>query len=324
MSAKPTVTLTLAGDSAKLEQAMSRVGSAAGTMSNKVGSASNEMQNAGRSAESLAEKSDTVDTRAMGFSDTIAGVSDGLKALSDDSMSTSEKMMALGMATSDVASGFTNFLIPMAAQAGTALKTGLGGAMSFVAAHPLMFALLALAAIFILLWMNSETFRDKVMAVFNVVAKFTKETLGAAWDWVVDKTLGFVNFYLSLPGRILGVFNSISDGIKNAFKAAFNFVADVWNRGIGQLSFTVPGWVPGIGGNTFSAPRIPKFHTGGVVPGMAGTEVLAILQAGERVSPRGTGGGGGTTLRFAGDLDSALASAIMELFRSGRITLETE
>jgi hypothetical protein len=46
------------------------------------------------------------------------------------------------------------------------------------------------------------------------------------------------------------------------------------NRGI---NIGVPGW--------------PTFHQGGVVPGTPGTEVLARLQAGETVTPRGQSGG---------------------------------
>jgi murein DD-endopeptidase MepM/ murein hydrolase activator NlpD len=39
---------------------------------------------------------------------------------------------------------------------------------------------------------------------------------------------------------------------------------------------------------------MPRFHTGGVVPGARGTEVPILAMAGETVTP--AGGGGGTTV----------------------------
>lgn len=85
-------------------------------------------------------------------------------------------------------------------------------------------------------------------------------------------------------GTIRRVFSGIGDGIKGAFRSAFNYVARAWNNTVGRLSFTVPGWVPGIGGNSVQAPRLPQFHAGGRVPGVPGSEVVAVLQAGETVS----------------------------------------
>jgi hypothetical protein len=48
-------------------------------------------------------------------------------------------------------------------------------------------------------------------------------------------------------------------------------------------------------------PQAPKFHTGGIVPGVPGRERMALLQSGERVSSvadtvDGRGGGGGITI----------------------------
>jgi len=75
----------------------------------------------------------------------------------------------------------------------------------------------------------------------------------------------------------------LGEALLKPFKAAWNGVASLWNANVGSLSFSVPDWVPGIGGNGFDMPNLPKFHTGGVVPGRPGEEVFAVLQAGERV-----------------------------------------
>jgi hypothetical protein len=83
------------------------------------------------------------------------------------------------------------------------------------------------------------------------------------------------------------------------FRAAFNAVRSLWNSTVGGFGFDVPDWVPGLGGNGF---HIPKMHTGGVVPGRPGQEVLTILQAGERVltadQQRGLTGAAGHTFNY--------------------------
>ncbi len=132
------------------------------------------------------------------------------------------------------------------------------------------------------------------LLVAAIVWIATKTTwFQAAWKfaWGVIKSIA-VNVWdwlKALPGKIGNVFAGIANFISAPFRAAFNFIADAWNNTIGRLSWSVPGWVPGIGGNTISVPNLPKFHAGGVVPGAPGSEMLAILQAGERVTPAGGG-----------------------------------
>jgi hypothetical protein len=96
----------------------------------------------------------------------------------------------------------------------------------------------------------------------------------------------------SIPGRIGSAFAGLFNIITSPFRAAFNFVSRAWNNTIGQMSWSVPDWVPGIGGGSIHAPMLPSFHTGGVVPGAPGTEVVAKLMAGETVTPAGGTGAG--------------------------------
>lgn len=162
-----------------------------------------------------------------------------------------------------------------------------------------------------------------LIAVIVLIATKTdwfQKAWSAAWGWIKSAAESAWNFIKSIPGWIGSAFSTVADGISRPFKAAFNWVADAWNNTVGRLSWTVPGWVPGIGGSSISAPKIPKFHQGGVVPGAPGAEMLAVLQAGERVIPADrSGGGGGGTLTFAGDTNSALASVIMMLYRTGKL-----
>jgi hypothetical protein len=63
-------------------------------------------------------------------------------------------------------------------------------------------------------------------------------------------------------GTIMG---GVADVIFGPFKTAFNAIAKLWNNTVGKLSFTVPSWVPGIGGKGFDVPDIPMLAEGGIV-----------------------------------------------------------
>lgn len=112
-----------------------------------------------------------------------------------------------------------------------------------------------------------------------------KKAGAAAWGWIKTAASNTWDFLKKIPGWIGQAFAKIADVISWPYRKAFNLIADAWNNTIGRLSWTVPGWIPGIGGNTISVPNLPHFHTGGMVPGAPGSEMLAVLQAGERVIP---------------------------------------
>lgn len=113
--------------------------------------------------------------------------------------------------------------------------------------------------------------------------------IGAAVIWIVRHWEDVLGFFKGIPGKLKEFFGKVKDFITAPFRSAFNFVADAWNNTVGQLQWTVPNWVPGIGGNTVGAPKLPKFHTGGVVPGPPGAEVPILARAGETVLPTDRG-----------------------------------
>jgi hypothetical protein len=80
----------------------------------------------------------------------------------------------------------------------------------------------------------------------------------------------------------------VGDAVVKAWRAVFDFIKSGWNATVGGFGFSIPKWVPGVGGNSF---HIPSMHTGGVVGGPAGSDQLRMLQAGETVLPAGAGGG---------------------------------
>src|SRR5690606_22788689 len=97
--------------------------------------------------------------------------------------------------------------------------------------------------------------------------------IGAAVIWIVRHWEDVLGFFKGIPGKLKEFFSKVKDFITAPFRTAFNFIADAWNNTVGQLQWTVPDWVPGIGGTTVGAPKLPKFHNGGVVPGPPGAEV---------------------------------------------------
>lgn len=111
-------------------------------------------------------------------------------------------------------------------------------------------------------------------------------------------------------------FSGMFDGITGAAKSAFNWLIGKWNN----LSFSLPSvdtHIPGvgrIGGWNLGTPDIPYFHTGGTVPGAPGTEVLSMLQAGEKVTPAGRSEQVVLVLQSDG---SRAGDAILELVRNG-------
>jgi hypothetical protein len=184
-------------------------------------------------------------------------------------------------------------------------------------ANPIGLIIVGVAAIIagiVLLATQVDWFGDFWVSVWDGIVAYVKFVLGVysmAWDAIVD---GF-NWVKDNIGRIPGLIRSYWSGLfsilTGPFRLAFNFIADAWNNTVGRLSWTIPKWVPGVGGNTISAPRLPKFHQGGIVPGAPGTEVMALLQAGERVEP--AGGAGARTVIEIRSGGTAVDDALVEL-----------
>lgn len=68
----------------------------------------------------------------------------------------------------------------------------------------------------------------------------------------------------SAAGKAADVVKGAWDKVVGAVKGAWNAIASGWNS---IPSITVPDWVPGMGGNTFSLPKLPTLWHGGPTPG---------------------------------------------------------
>lgn len=160
----------------------------------------------------------------------------------------------------------------------------------------IVLAVLAFAGIMIYLATQTTVFQDTWKAVWGFLKDVGSWFAGPFTDFFV-RGFKLVMFYVedwwakikAIPGNIKSAFSALTAFIFDPFKAAFNKIAFAWNATVGRLSWTVPDWVPGVGGNSISAPKLPTYHRGGQVPGAFGTDVLAVLQSGERITPAGAG-----------------------------------
>src|SRR5690606_13683060 len=120
-------------------------------------------------------------------------------------------------------------------------------------------------------------FRDNVTGPQSNLFSCAWDRIKGAWSWVKS------------------FFSGIGDGIKNAFKGAFNAVARFWNNGPGQIGFTVPDWVPVAGWRKFALSQFPLLAKGGgisragwAIVREAGPEWLK-LPSGAQVPPLSSG-----------------------------------
>jgi hypothetical protein len=160
-----------------------------------------------------------------------------------------------------------------------------------------------------------------------------KQAADGVRSWIVDKFTAIMDFFRGLPDRIKGHLSGLAQKIKDPFVDAFAAIERLWNDTIGRISFKVPEWVPGVGGNSWTAP---KLHGGGIyhapTPGGEGFALLrdgeAVLSPGQtRRSLQGTaapqqvarvGGGQQTTINLTVNaLDPASAAkAVVEALQS--------
>jgi hypothetical protein len=111
-----------------------------------------------------------------------------------------------------------------------------------------------------------------------------KDMVGGVIDWIKDKWETAVSwlgdFFSPIADGIAKAWEGISKGaeiaadlVKGAWNAVTGVVKGAWNgiaNGWNSIpSITVPEWVPGMGGKTFSLPKLPMLWKGGEAPGGA-------------------------------------------------------
>jgi hypothetical protein len=140
---------------------------------------------------------------------------------------------------------------------------------------------------------------------------------------IVDGVFGAIKWWIT--NIVIPQFNLML----TVFKTIFNGIASVWNNTIGKFSFTVPSWVPGIGGKGFAMPDIPMLAAGGIVT----SPTLAMIGEGrgpEAVIPLDRMGefgmGGGTTVNInvnGGDPNAVVAALRTYMRQNGSVPIRT-
>jgi tape measure domain-containing protein len=211
-----------------------------------------------------------------------------------------------------------------------------------MAANPIgivILAIIGLAAAFVYAYKHSETFRNIVTGVFNVV----KNVIMGVYNWVrnnwplllailtgpiglavlfisrnLDKITGF---FTKMPGRIASAAAGMWDGVKNAFRSAVNWIIGAWN-GL-QFSIHIPkvhitGTNVDIGGGEigFGVPTIPMLAKGGIVTsptiamiGERGPEAIVPLN---RAKDYGFGNGSSIPVQVIVQMDGRTVASSLE------------
>jgi hypothetical protein len=304
------VTLTFAGEDKPLTDSFDRVGGAAKRMGDEVGSAARGLDEHANGLGKVGESADNAERNIIGVHDVIDGTATIMQGPGK------QGIVAYLQGWADLAGG----IAPMAeylAQTRVATlakaaadKVAAGASKAWAGAQWLMnTALFASPITWIVVGIIA------LIAIIVLIAKKTdwfSKGWNAAWGWIKKTASNVWDWLKKVPGWIGDAFAKIADFITLPFRTAFNAVARLWNNTVGRLSFTFPSWVPGIGGNTISVPQLPTFHAGGIVPGVAGTPTVALLQAGERVSSVASSGGDGGALVVGSD-GSALGDLLVDL-----------
>jgi hypothetical protein len=311
MSSKPQVTLTFAGDHDQLTKSFDKVGESSKGMEADVGRASKSLRDSGDSFDRAGEASDNLDTKAMGFRDTLTGVEDtgrGLSMMMKGDMF--DGALMLGMGLGDLGSGLYNFIIPsIKALSVSMLQSAVGTvrATASTVAHGVATKASAVATGVLTVAQRGLNLAMRANPIGLVITALF--AIGAAFVLAYKKSETFRKIVTGAVNGVKAVVRGVADFISGAWRRAFGAVRSAWNSTVGGKGFSVPDWVPIIGGKTF---RIPRMHSGGIVPGAPGQESVAILQAGERVEPSSRAGGR-TVLELRGD--GELARLLVELLR---------
>jgi hypothetical protein len=157
---------------------------------------------------------------------------------------------------------------------------------------------------------------EKVGKVINKIAEVVMPAVADAMTFVIDNVFpplgkGFevvsaiVGAFIRVIGRLVEVFRGIAgvvkgvwDGVTTTIRNAVNSVIDIINgaiRGINAIQVHIHVGPVGYDFDGLNLSQIPRLHTGGVVPGVPGSDVLSVLQAGERVTAVGSPAGGGNS-----------------------------
>lgn len=332
MTAKP-VRITYLADASEVVRASSTASSAMESAANQAKTSGDKIDAAFSSTASAADATASASSQAAGGIGDLGGalsllpgplgaVGAGMEAAAPAIMGVTGAADLLNLATQKipglqkVATISTNVLAAAKRGLGVATRFALGPIGLLIAAAALLVGGLVLA------YNKSDTFRRIVDTAFAAVGK----AAGTMWE-LIKGALGKIGDLLlnfTGPGLLVKHWDDVKEagsaafnGIKDVARTAFNSIATLWNSTVGKLSFTIPSWVPGLGGSGWNVPDIPMLAAGGIVT----KPTLALIgEAGpEAVVPLSRWGGAGGVMRLLVELTAEQLHAIE---RGRRATLD--
>lgn len=317
------VTLTFAGEEKPLTDSFDRVGSSAKKMGDDAGSAARGLDEHANGLAKVGESADNTERSVIGVHDIIDGTATIMQGPGK------QGIVAYLQGWADLAGGIAPMFEMLSktraatlAQAAASKVAALGTNIWTGAQRLLSLAFISSPVGWIVLAIGA------LIAVIVLIATKTdwfQKAWRNSWKWIKNAASDTWDFLKKIPGWIASAFSKVANFILTPYKAAFNGIARAWNATVGRLSWSVPSWVPFIGGNTISVPNLPTFHAGGIVGGVPGTPTVALLQAGEKVSSIASSGGsdGFTPLqatdRFGDAVLQLVASAVSRAGGTGRV-----
>jgi TP901 family phage tail tape measure protein len=145
----------------------------------------------------------------------------------------------------------------------------------------------ALMNVWKLIWVFLEPQVKMIVGYLTVSWEIVKSVTLALWEMIKDGIDAVLRIIKGIIEVFIGVFTGdwerawngvkeivlgVWDGIVGGIKGAVNLVIAAINgmiRGMNKISFSIPDWVPNIGGKSwgFNLPEIPMLAAGGLVTG---------------------------------------------------------
>ncbi len=185
-----------------------------------------------------------------------------------------------------------------ATAAGAAANTGFA-ASSWAALAPMLLVIAAVAAVVGLGYLLVKNW-DKVGPFFTGLWKDIRGAAGGAADWISGKWGDLMGWFERLPQRLLAIPRGFARLQLGILQTAVDGITWLWNNTIGKVGFSVPGWIPGVGGKSFDVPdipevKIPALADGGIALGPAlalvgegrGPEAIVPLDRWDEVAGNG-------------------------------------
>lgn len=168
-----------------------------------------------------------------------------------------------------------------------------------------------------------KTMGSVVTQVFTGAVKFIGESLTNTISVLKVFSSNFEGVWKSISGFLKGIINGMLGMIQGLVNGVINGV-NLMIRALNKIQFTLPQWIPGIGGQSFGFAlpelktiKIPQLAEGGIVMPTPGGTLANIAEAGkpEAVIPLDRMGNMGTTNKFSITVNAGMGADGTEIGR---------